>query len=288
MAYFLDSREPILGSHAAAAIGIRVWTRYGSNAVEMQQSRDVMTDSLGFRKKFAVIAPSTNTSVQPEFDAMAPRGVTNHFGRIYIPNDPIHNDDEFNQLMDNIRKEMMQAVDRVMTCEPDYLVMGMSSETFWDGLEGSKALQERVEKRAGVKVAMGSDASQEALKRYGAKRIGVITPYMPVGDEQVRRFFTDCGFEIVKLKGLKCQSPVLIAHVSEQELRDAIIEVNGPDVDAIIQVGTNLAMARLAGIAEFWLDKPVLAINTCIYWWSLRQNGINDKVEGFGSLLLDH
>ena len=247
-----------------------------------------MTDSLGFRKKFAVIAPSTNTSVQPEFDAMAPRGVTNHFGRIYIPNDPIHNDDEFNQLMENIRKEMMQAVDRVMTCEPDYLVMGMSSETFWDGLEGSKALQERVEKRAGVKVSMGSDASQAALKCYGAKRIGVITPYMPVGDEQVRRFFTDCGFEIVKLKGLKCQSPVLIAHVSEQELRDAIIEVNGPDVDAIIQVGTNLAMARLAGIAEFWLDKPVLAINTCIYWWSLRQNGIDDKVEGFGSLLLDH
>jgi maleate isomerase len=38
----------------------------------------------------------------------------------------------------------------------------------------------------------------------------------------------------------------------------------------------------------FWLDKPVLAINTCIYWWSLRQNGIDDKIEGFGSLLLEH
>ena len=123
-----------------------------------------MVDSLGYRRKFGVIAPSTNTSVQPEMDAMAPRGVTNHFGRIYIPNDPIHNDDEFNQLMDNIRKEMMQTVDRVMTCEPDYLIMGMSSETFWDGLEGSKKLQERVEKRAGVKVSMGSDASQAALK----------------------------------------------------------------------------------------------------------------------------
>jgi len=283
MAYFLDSREPCGGCNWHPG----VWTSYRPDAENAEKQRP-MTDSLGFRKKFAVIAPSTNTSVQPEFDAMAPRGVTNHFGRIYIPNDPIHNDDEFNQLMENIRKEMMQAVDRVMTCEPDYLVMGMSSETFWDGLEGSKALQERVEKRAGVKVSMGSDASQAALKCYGAKRIGVITPYMPVGDEQVRRFFTDCGFEIVKLKGLKCQSPVLIAHVSEQELRDAIIEVNGPDVDAIIQVGTNLAMARLAGIAEFWLDKPVLAINTCIYWWSLRQNGINDKVEGFGSLLLEH
>jgi maleate isomerase len=247
-----------------------------------------MTDSIGFRKKFAIIAPSTNTSVQPEMEAMRPRGVTNHFGRIMIPNDPVRNDDDFNVLIHNIRKEMMHTVDRVMTCEPDYLVMGMSSETFWDGLEGSQKLQRRVEERSGVKVCMGSDASQEALKRYGAKRISVITPYMPVGDAQVRRFFTDCGFDIVKLKGLRGTSPVQYAHISERELRDAINEVNGPDVDAIIQVGTNLAMARLAGLAEFWLDKPVLAINTCIYWWALRQNGIDDKVDGFGSLLLKH
>ena len=96
-----------------------------------------MTNSLGFRKKFAVIAPSTNTLVQPEMDAMRPRGVTNHFGRIHIPDNPLRNDDDFNKLMDDIRTEMMQAVDQVMTSEPDYLVMGMSSETFWDGLEGS-------------------------------------------------------------------------------------------------------------------------------------------------------
>ena len=47
-------------------------------------------------------------------------------------------------------------------------------------------------------------------------------------------------------------------------------------------------MARLAGIAEFWLDKPVLAINTATYWWALRQNGIEDRIDGFGSLLRDH
>jgi maleate isomerase len=247
-----------------------------------------MPDSLGFRRKFGVIAPSTNTSVQPEFEAMRPRGVTNHFGRIHIPNDPITSDDDFNALMDNIRGEMMQAIDRVMTCEPDYLVMGMSSETFWDGLEGSMRLHERVEAHAGVKVAMGSDACRAALGACDVRRLGVITPYMPIGDEQVRRFLTDCGFEVVRLKGLRCASPVAIAHVSEKELRDAILAVNGPDVDAVLQVGTNLAMARLAGLAEFWLDKPVLAINTATYWWALRQNGIDDRIDGFGSLLLDH
>ena len=248
-----------------------------------------MADSLGNRMKFGVIAPSTNTSVQPEFDLMRPSGVTNHFARIHIPDNPVHDDDDFNKLMDDIRAELMVAADRVMTCRPDYVIMGMSAETFWDGLDGSVVLQKRVEERCGVGVAMGSDACQAALRRYGdIKRISVVTPYMPVGDENVRKFFTDCGFEVVNLKGLKCASPVLIAHVSEQELRDAIIEVDGPEVEAIVQVGTNLAMARVAAMAEFWLDKPVIAINTATYWWALRQNGIEDKVQGFGSLLAVH
>ena len=132
----------------------------------------------------------------------------------------------------------------------------------------------------------GNDAVRAALVKYGnIRRIAVITPYMPVGDAQVRRFFEDCGFKIVALKGLKCGSPVQIAHVSEKQLRDALIEVDDSAVEAIVQVGTNLAMARLAAIAEFWIDKPVIAINTAIYWHALRQSGVADRVPGFGSLL---
>ncbi len=202
---------------------------------------------------------------------------------------PVASDDDFNKLMDDIRAELMQAVDRVITCDPGYVVMGMSAETFWDGLEASKELHKKLEARAGRGVSMGSEASQAALRAYGdIKRISVITPYMPVGDKNVKKFFEDCGFEVVAIKGLKCKSPQLIAHTSEQELRDAIIEVDDPSVEAIIQAGTNLAMARVAGIAEFWLDKPVIAINTATYWYSLRQNGFDDKIQGFGSLLTEH
>jgi maleate isomerase len=246
-----------------------------------------MVDSLGFRLKLGIIAPSTNTSVQPEMDAMRPYGVTNHFGRLYIPDDPIKNDDDFNKLMDNIRATMEDAARTVMTCQPHRLVLGMSSETFWDGLDGSKRLIARMEEVAGgAPVTTGADAVRAALRNYGnIRRIAVITPYMPVGDGQVRRFFEDCGFEIVTLKGLKCGSPVQIAHVTEKQLRNAIIEVNDSTVEAIVQVGTNLAMARLAGIAEFWIDKPVIAINTAIYWHALRQSGVTDRVPGFGSLL---
>src|SRR5690606_6763406 len=129
---------------------------------------------------------------------MRPYGVTNHFGRLYIPDDPIRNDDDFNPLMANIRATMEAAARDVMTCEPARLVLGMSSEAFWDGLDRSGPPAARRREIAGAKPAtMGSDAVRAALARYGSiRRIAVVTPYMPVGDQQVRRFFTDCGFEI--------------------------------------------------------------------------------------------
>lgn len=249
-----------------------------------------MTDALGFRHKLGIIAPSTNTAVQPEMDNMRPYGVTNHFGRFYIPDDPIRSDEDFNALMANIRATMDEAAQAVMTCSPDRLVLGMSSETFWGGRDGSKQLMNRMKQIAGDKpVTMGSDAVLDALAAYGnIKRIAVITPYMPPGDEQVVQFFNDYGLDVVTIKGLRGISPMLYSHISEKRLRDAINEVNGSDVQAIIQVGTNLCMARLAGIAEFWLDKPVIAINTAIYWHALRNSGIDDRVSGYGSLFLEH
>jgi len=249
-----------------------------------------VTDSLGPRAKFGVLAPSTNTSVQPEFDAMRPWGVTNHHSRLIIPDSRVTDDASFMVMMDRIRAALVPALKSVMTCHPDYVVLGMSAETFWDGLKGSTQLQKKLERIAKCGVAMGSDACRAALRAYGRsiRRIGVITPYMPIGDKQVHRFFTESGFEVVNLLGLKCKSPVLIAHESKKTLRDAINRVNRGKVDAVVQVGTNLAMAEVAAMAEFWLDKPVIAINTAIYWHALRQYGIKDRVYGWGSLLAEH
>lgn len=74
----------------------------------------------------------------------------------------------------------------------------------------------------------------------------------------------------------------------KERLRDAILQVNRGRVDAVVQVGTNLAMAELAALAEFWLAKPVIAINTATYWYALRDYGIKDRIYGWGSLLAEH
>jgi hypothetical protein len=99
-----------------------------------------VTDSLGWRAKFAVLIPSTNTSVQPEFDRMRPAGVTNHISRIRIPNMALENDDDFVRLVDHIAAGQIEAVDSAMTCEPDRIVLGISVETFWGGYALSRKL----------------------------------------------------------------------------------------------------------------------------------------------------
>lgn len=247
------------------------------------------SDSLGHRGKFGVLVPSTNTAVQPEFDAMRPVGVTNHTSRIVIPDDPVRDDADFARLMAGIQAATAQAVDAVMTCHPDRLVLGMSAESFWDGAGGAGALRRQLERQAGVPVTLAADACREALARYGGpRRLGILTPYMPLGDERARAFFTELGFDVVALKGLRCTSPTQIAHLSERELAGSLRALDGPDVQAIVQVGTNLAMARLAGSAEAWLGKPVIAVNAATYWWALRQHGVTDKVAGFGALLAHH
>jgi len=248
-----------------------------------------MVDSLGWRKKFAVIAPSTNTSVQPEYDDMRPVGITNHFCRIPIPDTKITDDASFMAMLQNIRDATLDSANVAMTMSPDCLIMGMSAETFWDGAAGADALEAKMlERTGGVPVVMGSTAVDAALKAYGGiKKIGVITPYMPVADIQVRRYFEDIGYEVVHLHGLRSPSPMMIAHEQPQTLKRAALAVN-EGVDAIVQCGTNLAFAKVAAMAEFWLEKPVVAINTATYWHALRSNGITDRVAGFGALLSEH
>lgn len=247
-----------------------------------------MVDALGWRKKFGVIAPSTNTIVEPDFYRMGVEGVTAHFSRIWIRNQNLSSDSAFQELLVQIRDEIHYAIQRVLTAEVDYMVMGMSAETFWGGLEGNRQFVKQIQEWSqGKRVATGAEACERALKLFNAKKIGIVTPYQPVADENVRQFFTELGFEVGKIKGLKCPTAIAIAHVTESELRQALIEVNEPDVDALVQVGTNLSMVRLADEAERWLGKPVIAINAATWWMSLRDNGIEDKVYGCGRLLRD-
>jgi maleate isomerase len=247
-----------------------------------------MTDALAWRRKFGVMGPSTNTIVQPDYDDLRVPGLTNHYSRILVQDGTIESDEQFMALTRGIADNVIDAVRSVMTCAPDYLVMGMSAVTFYGGAKGADAFLDRIESESNVKASIGSLSCIAALKAYGGiKRISFVSPYYPTANGEVKQFFADHGFETVREVCLQCPSAIAISEVQEDRLVDVLQELDGPDVDAIVQVGTNMSMMRLAGFAETWLRKPVIAINAATYWHALRANGISDKVQGFGSLLED-
>ncbi len=246
-----------------------------------------MTDVQGWRRLFGVLGPSTNTIVQPDFDDMRPPGVTNHYSRIFTPDSQAVSNETFLAGTQKIADNVLAAVESVMTCHPQYLVMGMSAITFYGGVEGNAAFERKVRDAAGVNVSTGAASTRAALEAYGARSLAFLSPYFPAANNEVRRYYEEAGFKVVRDMCLQCPCWTQIAQVPTQRLREVILELDGDDVDAIVQVGTNLSMVRLAAAAELFLGKPVIAINTATYWHALRQNGITDQKVGFGRLLAE-
>jgi maleate isomerase len=247
-----------------------------------------MADALGWRCKFGVLGPSTNTIVQPDFDDMRPLGVTNHYSRIFTPDANAISNESFRASAELIASNVLEAVCSVMTCAPDYLVMGMSAVTFFNGEKGADAFTREVESASGVRISIGSDACTAALQAYGGiRRIAILSPYWPAMNIEVTRYFRDKGFDVVRDKCLQCRSWTAIAEQTTERLRTELMALDGDDVDAIVQVGTNLSMVRLAAAAELWLGKPIIAINTATYWHALRANCVQDQKAGFGRLLAE-
>jgi maleate isomerase len=242
-------------------------------------------DARGFRAKLGVLGPSTNTIVQPDMDDLRPHGVTNHYARIYVQNLDVSDNASFTALTDAITASVDRALDDVVTCAPNHIVMGMSAIAFYGGLKGAEAFRKRVEDRCGLGCSTGALSTAEALHRFGARRVAFVSPYFEVANREVAGFFADCGITTVRERCLKCPSPRHIAQVTEDELRAVLLDLDGDDVDALVQVGTNLSMLGLAAAAERMLGKPVIAINAATYWHALRTVGVQDRVHGFGSLL---
>ena len=249
-----------------------------------------MTDVYGTRAIIGVLGPSTNTIVQPEFEAMRPHGVTNHYSRIYTPDAKAISNETFLSGVKVIGENINNALQRILTCDPSYIAMGMSAVTFFGGAEGALSFQKKmVEKSGGLGVSTGALSCISALEAYGAgKNLAVISPYFPAMNSEVAKFFSDYGYNVVRDRALECQSWTGIARVEQDQIKDVIFnELDGDDIDAIIQVGTNLKMASYAPVAERLLGKPVIAINTATYWHAMRSLSISDKVQGFGRLLWD-
>ena len=251
-----------------------------------------MRDYLAWRKAFGVPTPSTNTVVQPEYDDMRPDGVTNHISRMMIADMPVTSDADFERLILAIDESLDPAIDQVMTAKPDHLILGISALSVWGGTpESVEGLKERMAARAGggIGVTVPAEAVVSALKAHGIeRRIAVVEPYYPVIEGPLRSFLGAHGYEVIRFNHMRGSQPTQYSVLRAQDLIAALRQVDGDDIEAIVQFGANLPMARIADEAERWLDKPVISVNVATYWHALRSTGIADQRQGFTRLFSEH
>ena len=243
-------------------------------------------DTLGHRCVMGVVAPATNTAVQAEMDALRIDGVINAHARIANPEQRVAADADTLAVRTAMVSGLMDAVDTLAPCRPDHVILGVMVENFVGGSAAGATLIRDVGTRLGCGVTDYSSAILAALEAIFGRpaRIGLLTPFMPVGDAAARRLFEEAGHAVVRLVGLRAPSPASIGRMPLERLRSAVAELNGLEVEVIIQVGTGLPFAALARAAEDELDKPVLASNPVSYWRALRACGITDAMPGEGRL----
>ena len=247
------------------------------------------------RAQIGVLIPSTNTGVEYDLQKFGLDGVTWHPSRFWIElknwaeeNEKTGEgiDNVFERFLDLMRGELPPAIDSVMSAKVSHLMLGMSAETFWGGMEGNIEFEKGITDQIGdLGLTTGAGATRDALHAFGVKTISVITPYPPVGDANVRRFFSEIGFEVKNIAGLARPSATSIAETTIKQVMDAVKQVDGDDVDAIIQCGTNLSTVDIFPTLELWLEKPMLPINVATIWHALRACGIDDRITGKGRLL---
>lgn len=203
-----------------------------------------------------------------------------HSGRIFVTNPDLSTSEAMEAFLVDLRREIQRAVESVC---------GMAAETFWGDADGAQEFVKFMSKLSnGLGVTTGADSCREVMKTYGAKRIGIITPYQPIGDQQVIDFFTQIGCDVASLYGMKFATATSISEVTSEEIKEAFRKVDAPDVDLLIQAGTNLLAGKAAAEMEIELGKPLIAINTATVWHTYRTDGIMDNISGWGSLLEKH
>ena len=111
----------------------------------------------------------------------------------------------------------------------------------------------------------------------------VIVPNSIIGKSQVINYtYPDPRYRIQTHLGIGYGADIATAR---RIIIETVRQVDGDDVDAIIQCGTNLSTLDIFPTLELWLEKPMIPINVATIWHALRACGIEDRITGRGRLL---
>ncbi len=234
-----------------------------------------MADTLAPRAVIGVMTPAMNTVVQPELEMLRPAGVTNQMQRFRLGGEAVSDD-------------LLEEAQKLMDCAPRAIAIGLTTDAGPGGPAKLAARCDEVSSEIGVPVFNASAADYAALHAFGARKIGVVTPFNAEVDQVVKANTEAAGFEVVAIKGTEAPSLPAICETPLEDIVRVFEEVAGTPSDAILQVGTALPVVALIEELEGKAGRPIVACNAAVYWQTLRGIGIDDRLSGCGRLFAEH
>jgi maleate isomerase len=193
---------------------------------------------------------------------------------------------------DHITPETLRAMEpRIRDCadvflpgaKMDVIAYGCTSASMAIGEE--KVFARIREARPGVACTTPITAAFAAFNAFGARRIGVLTPYRADVNQIVTDYIRARGFEVPVFGSFNEPSDAVVASISPASVREGVRRVAAEaDVDAIFVSCTSVRLAQAAADIENEIGLPVTSSNHAMAWHAIRLAGVSDKLPELGRL----
>ncbi len=165
----------------------------------------------------------------------------------------------------------------------DVIAYGCTSASMAIGEE--KVFERIREARPGVACTTPITAAFAAFEAFGAKRIGVLTPYRADVNQIVADYIRARGFDVPVFGSFNEESDAVVASISPASVREGVRRVAAEaEVDAVFVSCTSVRLAEAVTEIEAEVGIPVTSSNHAMAWHSARLAKVKDKVPGLGRL----
>jgi len=229
--------------------------------------------------RLGLLIPSSNTTMEREFNLMRPKDATVHAARMRLREVVLS---ELVSMEKELRLEALKLAD----ARVDVIGFGCTSGSLVKGLGHDREIVSRIEKITKTPAIATAGAVVDALRALKLSKVSVGTPYTDPINALERRFLEQNGFQIVKMKGLGITDNTEIGRQRQEAVYSLVKDVETAGAEAVFVSCTNLATIGVIEKLEKELEKPVVSSNTATLWAMLRKIGYKKGIRGYGRLLL--
>jgi maleate cis-trans isomerase len=233
----------------------------------------------GWRGRIGLLVPSINNTMETEFWRMAPEGVSISTARIAGGR---HGTPEE---LRGMEKEARSAAERVANTEPDVVVYGCTSGSFFEGPDWNDMICRELTKITGAPTVTTAGAMAQCMLANHIRRVAVVTPYVELTNERLKQFLQHYGIEVARLETFDMLDMFDHAKISPQQIYGKAKEVSGDDVDAIFVACTQLRALEVIDMLERDLGKRVYSAIQATAWQAYRTIRVDPQITNGGSLL---